>query len=317
MKSHLNTFCSYPFKSWVMGLLFFPLFLTATTDAQACVDPGPDTLARIVVRFDSTFDQLEVRFTNLRLMTENPGKICTCALASFSNAFNNILYVAFVDSGTNTPYPGFNPWDGSSNANTAWNTQATPYNWDSFLGVVNSGGLQVNSAVELVIRAGLPAGYDVVQVDSATFDLVLGTDEYSADGDSLAGAHRGIREVWNMKRTLLEMPAAYFTEVDSTIEAYFQANAIEQISPIIRLEIYPNPIQDQLRLNLEMRDADQIQLSIVDLQGRTVAILQDRKFLQGKLEAEFSIDHLQLASGIYLLRIRGETWVHTEKILIQ
>lgn len=317
MKSPLNTFCSYPYKAWVMGLLLFPLFLTMTTNAQACVNPGPDTLARIVVRYDSTFDQLEVRFTNLRLMTENPGKLCTCALSSFSNAFSNILYVAFVDSGTNNPYPGFNPWDANQTASTAWNNQAPPYDWDSFVGAVNSGGLQVNSPVELVIRAGLPAGYDVIQVDSATFSLVLGTDEYRADGDSLAGAHRGIREAWNMSRTLLQAPASYFAEVDSSIEAYFQANAIEQISPIARLEIYPNPIQDQLRLNLEMRDADHIQLAIVDLQGRTVAILADRKLLQGKLEAEFSIEHLELASGIYLLRIRGEAWVHTEKILIQ
>lgn len=317
MKSHLNTFCSYPYKSWVLGLFLLPLFLLNATETQACVDPGPDTLTRIVVRFDSTFDQLEVRFTNLRLMTENPGKLCTCGLASFSNVFSNILYVAFVDSGTNTPYPGFNPWDGDQDASAAWNNQATNFGWDGFVGVVNSGGLQVNSPVELVIRAGLPAGYDVVQVDSATFNLILGTDEYRADGDSLAGAHRGIREAWNMSRTLIETSSSYFSEVDSTIEAYFEANSIESFNPIAQIGIYPNPIQDQLRLSLELSEVDQIEISIVDLQGRSVAILQDRKLIQGKLEQEFTLTERNLPAGIYLLRIRGDAWVHSEKILIQ
>ncbi|MEM6342387.1 MAG: T9SS type A sorting domain-containing protein [Bacteroidota bacterium] len=317
MKSHLNTFCSYPYKSWVLGLFFLPLLMLNTTEAQACVDPGPDTLARIVVRYDSMFDQLEVRFTNLRLMTENPGKLCTCGLSSFSNAFTNILYVAFVDSGTNNPYPGFNPWDANQNATTAWNNQAPPYSWDSFVGAVNSGGLQVNAPVELVIRAGLPAGYDVIQLDSASFSLVLGTDEYSAAGDSLAGAHRGIREAWNMSRTLIETSSSYFATVDSAIEAYFLANSIENPSPIALLEVYPNPIEDQLRLKLELKSLELIEVSILDLHGRTVATLQAPKQLQGILEQEYDLGANKLPSGIYLLRIRAEAWVQSEKILIQ
>ena len=72
---------------------------TFLTTAEACVRPTPDTLVRTTFRYDSALTELELRISNLRFMTESPGKFCSCALTSWTTVFTELKYVAFVDSG--------------------------------------------------------------------------------------------------------------------------------------------------------------------------------------------------------------------------
>ena len=72
-------------------------------------------------------------------------------------------------------------------------------------------------------------------------------------------------------------------------------------------EVYPNPFNPEARFTLALGHSQQVQIVVYDVLGREVARLQE-----GRLAAQqpytFSVAGHRWASGLYLIRVVGETF---------
>ncbi|MEO0473332.1 MAG: T9SS type A sorting domain-containing protein, partial [Bacteroidota bacterium] len=268
----------------------------------------------IIVNHDTLLSEVEIRFSNLRLMTEAPNKVCTCALTSFSNIFTNLLYVVFVDSGTNNPYPNFAQWGLDQGASNAWDAaENVGVGWDGFVSDVINNGL-ADDAVELVVRAGLPAGYTLVFLDSAVSSIYMGTDEYDATNAQLVGSHRGVRFSGNHGRTITAQPVSYFEGLDSTITDFF-TTSLEVESPLAKLEVAPNPFSESFSVSFIATRSMDLQMELLDVNGRMIRQIGVEKVGLGFHKSQFDASQWNLSAGVYFLRMRGQGLNEVRKLV--
>lgn len=78
---------------------------------------------------------------------------------------------------------------------------------------------------------------------------------------------------------------------------------------------YPNPFSDEAVLRLAVRDAQTVRAEVYDALGRRVQVLHD-----GPLAAEAAhtlrVDGSGLANGVYVVRVTGETFSATQKVML-
>lgn len=86
------------------------------------------------------------------------------------------------------------------------------------------------------------------------------------------------------------------------------------------IDIYPNPTQDILHINISGKDVKSIQVSLYDVKGSRYFIDQssEQEFLNGKFHHGFDVS--EIPPGVYVVRVLGDASGHlifTEKIIIQ
>ncbi|MEM7660058.1 MAG: T9SS type A sorting domain-containing protein [Bacteroidota bacterium] len=304
---YLNTFLLR--KQSLILLFCLGSFFASWQTAQACVDP--DTIATVTVNYDSAMRQVEIRVSNLRLMTEAPNTFCSCAVSSYSDVFTDLLYVAFVDSGTNQPYQGFAQWGDNLGASSSWDASTSGYpSWNGYVAEVVNSGLSPGNPVDLLIRAELPPGYTVSFLDSAISSTFIGTDEWDPATQSLTNSHQGLHSTGQLGYTLTEQDSTYFTAVDDAIEAFYSSTSIDREALLEAYQIGPNPFQDRLTIRYEADQLTAESLHLLDAQGRMfLPVFQEVQVgSQRLLQLDFQ-DH-QLPSGVYVLRFaHKETWL--------
>ena len=171
----MNQFHNDTSSSKLYSLLTFCLILIFSfsfQQADACVDP--DTISTLTINHSDDLSQVEIRIGNLKLETESPNIFCSCALASQTQVFTYVTYIAVVYSGTNDIYPNFVPFTQTSPADDAWDgSQPSIPNWNGYIAEVINGGLTADEAVDFVIRAEAPPGVLVELNDSPQQDSSL------------------------------------------------------------------------------------------------------------------------------------------------
>jgi len=79
--------------------------------------------------------------------------------------------------------------------------------------------------------------------------------------------------------------------------------------------VRPSPVSDRGRLTLRVREKQNVEVALYNVLGQKVRTLHD-----GTLEANsphtLTVDGSSLASGVYLLQVRGDTFRATEKITL-
>jgi len=296
----------------VILLLSTALLLIVCKPAAACVQ---DTLLpTVTVNYDSICpSQIEVRIGNLKLHTENPNILCSCALNQYSNLFTNLTYVAFVTAGTNNPYPNFKEWTPNATASSAWGAHLPGNSWDGFVGEVINSGLMFNDAVEMIIRAVPPPGWKISAWDTSL--VRLGTD--MLDGTIISGSHTRNLDLRSMSTdissftTNLKSPS-YFTDLDNTISSYYQALDFSSVEvDNLKVNIYPNPINNVMNIQLVLENSDVVEVTVMDINGRTV-----KSFLTEQLpigQNDIKIDN-ELESGFYMITIKQGDNQNTTKV---
>jgi hypothetical protein len=79
---------------------------------------------------------------------------------------------------------------------------------------------------------------------------------------------------------------------------------------------YPNPFNPETSISYEIPHFSQVSLSVVDLLGRTVAVLYDGPAEPGRYRLR--LDGRMLASGIYLARlVAGSATLHRKMLLVR
>jgi hypothetical protein len=92
-------------------------------------------------------------------------------------------------------------------------------------------------------------------------------------------------------------------------------SGVNAISGLQLFDIYPNPIAlgQPLQIIYQVKEMMQPSLEIMDLSGRVV-YQQNRLSLtegSGQLTLDWAFQH----AGVYLLRLKGENGIYTQKIV--
>ncbi len=85
------------------------------------------------------------------------------------------------------------------------------------------------------------------------------------------------------------------------ILAPYPAGIVTPSANVTSLEIYPNPTQDQVSLNVQLTQATEIVYHIVDMEGNDVSAYYHQQALPG--QNTYSLSTASMASGTYLLQI--------------
>ena len=80
-------------------------------------------------------------------------------------------------------------------------------------------------------------------------------------------------------------------------------------------ELYPNPFNPQSSFTLAVAETQDVLINVVNLLGQHVATLHDG-VLAANQERTFTFEAGQLPSGVYLIRIQGESFTDTRRVTL-
>lgn len=118
------------------------------------------------------------------------------------------------------------------------------------------------------------------------------------------------RLIWNSKETGSSAPQLTIT-TSSSIAARQESN--ENLSPDVRLQSFPNPFRDANTIAFTLDQQAQVNLSVLDITGKQVAMLVNANLQPGIHRRTFSPK--QMAPGVYMIRLVYNDKVITQKLL--
>ena len=89
------------------------------------------------------------------------------------------------------------------------------------------------------------------------------------------------------------------------------AVSIDEISSSFNMTIFPNPVSSQSTISFSLNKASNVNIEVLDMQGKVLAVLVDEKLVANKYSYNFN---KKLASGVYLLKSSINGVLRTEKI---
>ncbi|MEL7119069.1 MAG: T9SS type A sorting domain-containing protein [Bacteroidota bacterium] len=102
---------------------------------------------------------------------------------------------------------------------------------------------------------------------------------------------------------------------DLSMPAFANSTPTEEIlSDENKIELFPNPVVDQVRVTIDLVDrSERVQVMIMDLAGR---ILQNNEYSDLQT-AQFDYNVRQLPAGNYLLQVRTDEGIKTQKFVVK
>ena len=103
----------------------------------------------------------------------------------------------------------------------------------------------------------------------------------------------------------------------STFVAYAPAQVAEVPNipgNFAALNLYPNPVQDELNIDYDTKSAEHVRITLLDITGREVATIAD-KTTTGAQHASYNTS--TLAKGLYMARIQSGEETAVRKVEIQ
>lgn len=103
---------------------------------------------------------------------------------------------------------------------------------------------------------------------------------------------------------------------NTTFAEYDNTAIGEAITNIKSFNIFPNPVKERVNVNYSLTSASEVTISVYSLEGKLVKVLAKTSKPAGNVEDSFPLG-AGLAKGTYLLELRTEAGVSTQKMMIQ
>ncbi|MFT4760441.1 MAG: extracellular elastinolytic metalloproteinase [Saprospiraceae bacterium] len=87
----------------------------------------------------------------------------------------------------------------------------------------------------------------------------------------------------------------------------------EEVLQNVDISVYPNPTKDFLQMKMNSEKPENLQLSMITIDGKTVLVEE----LEVNGQQHFSMDVSALSAGFYFLKITNESGILTKKIVIE
>ncbi len=124
-------------------------------------------------------------------------------------------------------------------------------------------------------------------------------------GDSL--------NVSDVNAALTFQPGEYRLYTDTKVSQPDFATGTEEVVSNNDWKIFPNPSNGQATVRLDLQERATVNLSIHDLQGRMIAVMQNGSLAAGGHDFNITVP---MANGLYLLRLAKNGEVSTKKLVI-
>lgn len=151
--------------------------------------------------------------------------------------------------------------------------------------------------------------------------------KYNQDGEEVWRAGEGIQfwqsdiavdnlfNVYVTGERWMDWPGDYCTvKYSQTI-----TNVYEEDETVINYNLYqnyPNPFNPSTKINWQSPVGSWQTLKIYDLLGREVATLVDEYKSAGSYNVQFTMNNLQLSSGVYFYQLKAGDFIETKKMLM-
>ena len=157
------------------------------------------------------------------------------------------------------------------------------------------------------------SGSTLVQSSSSYVSYTSSTNERWGDYTGTSRRHASsTKSIWmnGMYGTSANIWNTWIAEIHDN-----GSTGIEEEQSKNPVKVYPNPIVETFAVDFTLEANTNLNISIVDINGRTVKELLKGKALQG--ENNFSFNKSNLANGTYFLIIKSDTTTFkNEKIII-
>jgi PKD repeat protein len=156
--------------------------------------------------------------------------------------------------------------------------------------------------------------------DNAVTHTVTAADgSYSFDKLDMGHYRVHVEEVGKMTfpaNILIDPAGMHHTEVHFTIHSNMVTLTMVNrvMANIEQLNIFPNPVQDNLNVSLELKESMDLTINVTNLLGQQ--LISENRSLQGGAQ-NFELDLQNLPSGLYLLSLTSGTDIVTHKIYKQ
>jgi hypothetical protein len=218
----------------ILSLSGLLVMLTQPLTTIGCVDYHPPTV-NVEVSMDINCN-VEVRVLDLNIFGGAPGAFCSCAIINnyqFLEYEFQLDYVVFVDSETNIPLEGFEPFNYDPNASISWSeVDPDDYDWAGFVAAVSSEGLQAGQIVDLVVRGHFVDVPNCTEAYNYYYEIPeelieeggFGTDEWNNETNELALSHNSIT-YFDGNLQFITVESDYFEFLDNLVPTAIAENA--------------------------------------------------------------------------------------------
>ena len=85
----------------------------------------------------------------------------------------------------------------------------------------------------------------------------------------------------------------------------------------VSLNVYPNPVSENINLDLYLKDKSDIEIGIFDMQGKEVVVIPEQTLPGGMHSMSWSVDTLGLSSGLHFVIVKNGNYNSMKKIIIR
>ncbi|MBK7499508.1 MAG: T9SS type A sorting domain-containing protein [Ignavibacteriales bacterium] len=95
-----------------------------------------------------------------------------------------------------------------------------------------------------------------------------------------------------------------------------EENNFTQPKEFLLQQNYPNPFNPSTNIQYAISSTQFVTLKVYDLLGREVATLVNEEKPAGSYNAQFTMNNVQLSSGIYFYKLQAGDFVETKKMIL-
>ncbi len=108
------------------------------------------------------------------------------------------------------------------------------------------------------------------------------------------------------------------TQSDTLTAVFTLVSSTKEIEEALAAKVYPNPAQDILTLEYELQNSSELEVSLLNAQGKRVKYFEELAVLQsqGSHRHKLNISDQQISSGLYFVRIRANDLEQVMKVNI-
>lgn len=110
--------------------------------------------------------------------------------------------------------------------------------------------------------------------------------------------------------------ALYLKSLRPSISVTDIKNSLEIPAAFELYDAYPNPFNPLTNIKYEISKSSFVSLKVYDMLGREIATLVDEIKQPGSYNSQFSLNNLQLSSGIYFYQLKAGNFIQTKKMLL-
>lgn len=111
-----------------------------------------------------------------------------------------------------------------------------------------------------------------------------------------------------------DLSSTPFSTAQTLIDAEPEPNAVQELVGLNNVQMFPNPVSDQLNVQFNLLENTSMQVSIFNVLGQQVSTVANQNFNQGSHRLDVNVANMN--SGIYYLRFSNDGQLTTKKFTV-